>query len=137
MKSAYRKRCPAISTQLSAFSHKLLTALVILFFLLASYASAEITLQEKHEIEQQVLVITNALDDGQISTILEMISPNAAEELSHEIQLYASGSMIDFKETILSCEELPTGHVKVTGRFSAEGAGWSTSCLTNYFIFEY
>ena len=33
MKSAYRKRCPAISTQLSAFSHKLLTALVILFFL--------------------------------------------------------------------------------------------------------
>lgn len=109
---------------------------ILIFLLILPIISAEVSNKDKNQIQNQILLIANSLEEGDIDTILDMVSPNATEGLRKELELELSGQMIDFQESINKYEDLGNNQVRVTGSFSAKGPGWSISGLSNFFVFE-
>lgn len=110
--------------------------LCIMLCVLVPSAFAEVSSADKKELQDQVYQIADALNDRNIEGITALLSPNARPGLREEIEASLGGKYIRFSQSITGYEELSNSKVKVTGRYSAAGQGWSINGLSNYYIFE-
>jgi len=112
--------------------------LPVLFLLFIPFrAFADISSIDKEEIKQNINIIEQSLGEGDVSSILSLISPNAPSKLKNEIENILEDKKIHFTEDdISSWTDISSSSVKITGSFSASGHNWKTSGLENYFIFE-
>ena len=108
----------------------------IAFLLCTSIVLADVSSADKTEIQSQVILIVNAVNEGDANSILNIVSPNARVDLRGELEENIAGKAIWFQQSIVSYEDLGNNRVKVKGSYAAEGTGWSVSGLSNYFVFE-
>ena len=108
----------------------------IAFLLCTSIVLADVSSADKTEIQSQVILIVNAVNEGDANSILNIVSPNARADLRDELEENIAGKAIWFQQSIVSYEDLGNNRVKVKGSYAAEGTGWSVSGLSNYFVFE-
>lgn len=110
--------------------------ILIAFLLFTSIVLADVSSADKTEIQSQVILIVNAVNEGDANSILNIISPNARADLRGELEEGIAGKAIWFQQSIVSYEDLGNNRVKVKGSYAAEGTGWSVSGFSNYFVFE-
>jgi preprotein translocase subunit YajC len=110
--------------------------LLAIISLIIPYASAEVSSFDKAQIQNQIKTITNSINNNDINSILNIISPNAGAELRTEIENNLAGSMMQFQQSVSSYEDLGNNQVKVKGRYAAAGPGWNVNGMPNFFIFE-
>lgn len=115
---------------------KLSIFVLIGFLLCTSVVLAGVSPADRTEIQNQVILIANAVNEGDASSIVNIVSPNARADLAGEIEQRIAGKAISFQQSIVSFEDLGNNKVRVRGRYAAEGIGWSKSGLSNYFVFE-
>ncbi len=108
----------------------------LVFLLIIPVVFAEISLIDRTKIQDQITQIVNFVNNGNVDSILAIVSPNAKVNLNDEIDLNLRGKTIQLRQDIISYEDLGNNQVKVSGRFSAAGPGWNVDALSNYFIFE-
>ncbi len=109
---------------------------LIAFLLCTSVALAGVPSTDKNEIRDQIELIVDSVNRGDADAILGIMSPNARPALGSEIEESIAGKSIHFEQGISSYDDLGDGRVRVTGRYSAEGPGWSVSGLSNSYVFE-
>ena len=114
----------------------ILLMLVFAFLLSIHIGFAEISPTDKTEIQNQVPLIVNSINNNDINSIINTISPTARPALKSEIEQNLAGKMIRFQQSITSYEDLGNNRVKVKGRYSAAGPGWHIDGMSNYYIFE-
>jgi hypothetical protein len=112
--------------------------LPILFLLFFPFiASAGFSNTDKGEIRQNIKIIEQSLEKGDIADVTSLISPNASPNLKNEIEDNLRDKKIHFTEDdISSWDNLSSSSVKIKGSFSASGSDWKISGMGNYFIFE-
>lgn len=110
--------------------------ILIAFLLCTSIVLADVSSADKTEIQSQVILIVNAVNEGDANSILNIVSPNARADLRGELEENIAGKAIWFQQSIVSYEDLGNNRVKVKGSYAAEGIGWSVSGLSNYFVFK-
>jgi hypothetical protein len=114
----------------------LISSFLVLLMLLPGVALAqEITNQEKNEINQVILVIERAINDGDADAIVGVMSANIDPLIRQAIEETVAGKSISFNEEVIRYTKTALGEVEVMGRFSAEGANWNLSGLSNQFTF--
>ena len=114
-----------------------LNFLLILFtLLLSSIVIAEVQSDDKIEIQNQITMITDSVNNNDVNSILDIISPNARIELKNEISKEFSGRTVKFEQSISSYEDLGANQIKVKGKYSASGPEWHINGMSNYYIFE-
>ncbi len=107
-----------------------------IFLLLSSIVFAEVSLNDRTQIQSQINQIVNFVNNGNVDSIIKLVSPNAKAGLSSEIDMNLMGKTMQFQQSISSYEDIGNNQVKVKGRFAASGPGWNIDGLSNYFIFE-
>lgn len=110
--------------------------ILIAFLLCTSIVLADVSPADKTEIQNQVILIVDAVNEGDASSILNIVSPNARVDLRGELEENVAGKAIWFQQSIVSYEDLGNNQVRVKGKYAAEGTGWSVSGLSNYYVFE-
>ena len=115
---------------------RLCILILIAFLLSTSVVLADVSPADKTEIQSQVILIADAVNEGDADSILSIVSPNARADLRGELEESIAGKAIWFQQSIVSYEEQESNKVKVKGSYAAEGTGWSVSGFSNYFIFE-
>jgi|SRR3989338_2619344 len=114
----------------------ILLMLIFSFLLSTSIVFAEVSSTDKSEIQNQITMIANSVNNNDINSILEVISPNAQPTLKSEIEQNLAGKMVQFQQSVASYEDLGNNQVKVKGRYAATGPGWNVNGMSNYYIFE-
>ncbi len=115
----------------------ILLMLIFFEFLLSTHiVFAEVSATDKTEIQNQVALIVNSVNNNDINSIINIISPSARPTLKSEIEQNLAGKTIQFQQSIISYEDLGNNQVKVKGRYSATGPGWNVNGMPNYYIFE-
>lgn len=112
----------------------LLTIFSLLF--LASIVYAEVSSTDKTEIQDKITLIANSVNNNDINSIINIVSPNSRPDLKNEIENNLAGKMVQFQQSVSSYEDLENNQVKVKGRYSAAGPGWNVNGMSNYYIFE-
>lgn len=112
----------------------LLTILSLLF--LTSIVYAEVSSTDKTEIQNQITMIANSVNNNDINSIINIVSPNARPDLKNEIENNLAGKRVQFQQSVSSYENLENNQVKVKGRYSAAGPGWNVNGMSNYYVFE-
>ncbi len=123
-----------MSHKIKKKSFLLVTIFSLLF--LASVVMAEVSSTDKTEIQNQITMITNSINNNEISSILNVVSPNARPDLKNEIENNLAGQMVQFQQSVSSYEDLGNNQVKVKGRYSAAGPGWNVNGMSNFYVFE-
>lgn len=108
----------------------------LISLLFVPIAQADIPPEDKAQIENKVLIIANSISTNNVSSITKHISSAARTNLKTEIENSLSGEMLQFQQAIETYEALGNNQIKVSGRFSANGVGWSITSLSNYYTFE-
>lgn len=116
----------------------LLVVFISLFMSLVfvSFVSGEVSTDDKVEIQNQIGLITNFVNEGDIRQISSLISPNSRQGLSEEIESKLVGRTIVFSQSLRSFEYLENNQIKVRGRFSASGVNWEINGFSNQYVFE-
>jgi hypothetical protein len=122
-----------------AYLNKKKSFLVLTIFsliFLASVVYADVSSTDKTDIQNQVIMIADSVNNNEINSILNIVSPNARLNLKNEIDSNLAGKMVQFQQSVSSYEDLGNNQVKIKGRYSAAGPGWNVNGLSNYYIFE-
>lgn len=115
----------------------LLTTLsVFIFFSFAGLVSADISDLDETKIANQMNILVEAVNQSDVQKIENLLSPNAPNTLSEQIQNNIKGQDIRYQQNIGSVEELSPNKVRLSGKFAAQGVNWDISGDSSYFIFE-
>ena len=112
----------------------LLVFVAFLFVFAPVYA--EVSSADEAEINDELVVLVDALNAGEVDSVLSLVSPSAREGLSAEIRDALSGQSMRYRHSVSSYESVGDGQVRVNTRFSSSGPGWSINGMSNYFVFE-
>lgn len=113
---------------------KLLLSLIsglLLLLPLTVFASSA----DEDAVFKQVSTFTEGINLSDVELIHSTLSPNMSEESKNEItELTSQG--IFYIQNISEFETLENGSIQASGRFSAEGVGWSISGFKSHFTYE-
>jgi len=115
---------------------KTVIILMLVIFIVSSFAAGEISVQDKVQMQGQIMLLSASINADQIILIEDIISPNANKTLKSEIENSLLGKSIKFNQSINSFEELENNYVLVKGRFSASSENFNSEGFSNKFIFE-
>lgn len=112
--------------------------LLWLFVLLVAVSPvyAEVSAADEAEINNELTVLVDALNAGEVESVLSLVSSSAREGLRAEIRDALTGQSMQYRHSVSSYEEVGDGQVRVNTRFSASGIGWEINGMSNYFVFE-
>jgi len=115
----------------------LTTFFLINMLIFSTSVLAEISDQDKIDIENQIVLIETSINDGDLDTIQGIISPNARAGLMSEINTELKGKTISFQQDITKIKTLDNpNQVEVKCTFYAEGINWNVNGLSNSYTFE-
>lgn len=119
---------------------KVIIATLVLGTLFAPLnASARLTKVDEQALTQQVLIIQEAVNNGDSQSILNLTSAQAPGSLRADIQANIEGKNINYQQQITDFTTAGN-EVHVSGKFFAEGRGvngnWNINGFTNNFVFE-
>jgi len=115
---------------------RIIIIIILTTLLFSSFVIAEVSPSDKTQIQKQITLIAKSINNNEINSIIKLISPNARSTLKGEIKNELVGKTIQFQQSISSYEELGNNQIKVKGRYSASGPGWSINGISNFYFFE-
>lgn len=132
-----------------------LLVFIFSFLLLQAPVLAAVNDQDRAAIYDVIDSFEKNINEGNVTSINDLISPNAPASLMEGIwNNFGSTGIEGFKledienvnnfdsnynyytQEITNIEELSATKVRASGRFAATGLGWSISGITSYFILE-
>ena len=87
-------------------------------------------------IKSKLMIILRDVSSGRIDNIENLLSPNASDSFRQEIKRNIQGKSIEYVQDITDAKQPSPNQVRISGKYTGKGNGWSVSGGSIYFIFE-
>ena len=116
---------------------------LVLVFVVFIFFGAEINVlaqqgvvDDSEIIRNKLMIILKDVSSGRIDNIENLLSPNAPDSFRQEIKQNIQGKSIKYMQDITDVKQPSPNQVRMSGKYTGKGNGWSVSGSSIYFIFE-
>ncbi|MEI7441018.1 MAG: PLDc N-terminal domain-containing protein, partial [bacterium] len=101
------------------------------------FAFAEVDSSTKLDINKQVQALVSAVNEQKVENVDQFLAQEMSPAAKEEIRSTLAGQKITWSQELSEFEELPDGHIKVSGYFSVKSINSSKSGPGIYFILKH